>query len=78
MFGFSSTLFTAKFREIRLDYYYVKKQFKANSSKTVCLKSVLFTKTESCDNRTVSLNINLLEICEKITSVTDHFKKTSS
>ena len=41
-------------------------------------KRGLLTDTESCDNRTVSLNIYLFEVTEKASSLTDHHQKTAS
>ena len=41
-------------------------------------KAQLFTKSESCNDRTVSFDILLLEICKQVSSVTDHFEKAAS
>ena len=38
----------------------------------------LLTKTELCNDSTVSFDIVLLKICKKVSSVTDHFEKSAS
>ena len=39
---------------------------------------VLFSQTELADDCTITLNINLLEIVEEVSSVTDHLLKTAA
>ncbi len=41
-------------------------------------KAQLFTKSEPCNDRTISFDILLLEIGKQVSSVTDHFKKTAA
>jgi hypothetical protein len=51
------------------------KQAEINS----CLLVVqLFTDTESGNDRTVALNVNLLKVCQEIASVTDHLEKAAA
>ena len=38
----------------------------------------LFTDTESGNDRTVALNVNLLKVCQEIASVTDHLEKAAA
>ena len=47
-----------------------------NRLPSVCEK--LLTDTESCDNGTISLDVNLLEVAEKASSLTDHHQKAAS
>ena len=42
------------------------------------VKNVLFTQIQFLNNRTISFNINFLKVCKKVTSVTNHFKKTTA
>ncbi len=43
-----------------------------------CGKMFLFTKTESCNNRTVTLDVNLLKVCKEVTPVTNHLEKAAA
>ena len=38
----------------------------------------LFSQSEFCDNRAVALDVNLLEIAEKVSSVADHLLQTTA
>ena len=39
---------------------------------------LLLTDTESCNDRTISFNVLLLEVCQKIAAMTDHFEQSAA
>ena len=45
---------------------------------SLSLLQVLFSQTELADDCTVTLNVNLLEVVEEVSSVTDHLLKSAA